>query len=239
MQTNITRLQFIISFVGMDLPNIRPGDLLNLREDLADFLGHGPTDTLLQCKGAILAHPKMPPLTDITLQDLEALQAELRTILDSIVMGDDRAPRYKTVGNETVGRLLISPPITLLPIKASYALVTDGVRRRPGEGTYLSVMGPTRDMVLLTTLWLLNAEGTDRIVPCPACQAVFYRVGRQRYCSNSCRNRVAGKQWREREGNAEKNREKAHAHYKAKQTAAGSATVQRRPRKRQTVPTPA
>lgn len=224
MQTNITRLQFIIRFVGMDLPNMRPGDLLNLREDLMAFLMGGPDGNLGPHKGGIVACPLEPPFPqDMTLQDLEGLQAELKILMNAIgIQGDMTLPGTKTI-----------------PIKARYALVGSRAQRTPGWGTLLTVTGPTRDMVLLTTLWLLNNESGDRIVPCPACRTVFYRVGRQHYCSSACRSRVAGKQWREREGNAEKNREKAHAHYKAKKTAAGSATVQRRPRQRKGEPTPA
>ena len=33
MQTNITRLQFILRFAAMALPTMRAGDLLNLREE--------------------------------------------------------------------------------------------------------------------------------------------------------------------------------------------------------------
>ena len=148
MQTNITRLQFILRFAAMALPTMRAGDLLNLREDLgsflggqddgdlknvkegiAAFLGGGEEGMALPSRGGIVACPLVPPLPlDMTLQDLETLQAEVRKLVTAIgIQGDMTLPGTKT-----------------LPIEARYAIVGSRARRTPGWGTHLLVTGPTR-----------------------------------------------------------------------------------------------
>src|SRR5262245_52193143 len=82
------RLQFAIRFAfRTDLNNLRPGDLLNLRDDLAIFLGckSGQSDTL-RGKGGIVATPLAHPLpAEFSEADFRSLQEEVGQILQGLV----------------------------------------------------------------------------------------------------------------------------------------------------------
>src|SRR2546421_7825825 len=87
METTAERVQFVIRFAQTDLDTLRPGDWLNLRDDLKTFLGCNPAQRgTLADRGGILAFPLQHPLPDeFSEDDFRALQKEANVILQSQV----------------------------------------------------------------------------------------------------------------------------------------------------------
>jgi len=206
------RVEFAIRFAQMDLDTLRPGDWLNLRDDFALFLvcKAGQRRPLAQ-RGEIMTMPLAHPLpSEFSEDDFRALQMEVRVIVQSLVHEG-----------------LLSAPMT--EIHGYFFLF----RPSTGDWSVLTAQGATRDMCLVTLLFLLNQESLDRIRRCPECGTIFYRIQKQQYCSRSCTNRANVRTWRQREEVKSQEQEKAHERYKAKRTAGGSRNtkVERRPRK--------
>ena len=55
---------------------------------------------------------------------------------------------------------------------------------------FLHVTGALRDVFLEVLFHLLGSEESDRILRCPECSSLFYRVRRQKFCRPSCANRA-------------------------------------------------
>jgi hypothetical protein len=183
------RLQFVVQFAQMDLATLRPGDWLNLRDDLAAFL-HGPwygldvTREPLPLDDALLVRPTAPPYPDTYPEEaFQQLQAETRTLLYDMVLGT----RDRT-----------SAPLRLLPLQVHLGAPSlDGLVPVSGQHA-LVAEGSTRDVFLLLVFMLLKQVGSKRIVRCPECGTIFYRHGNQDYCSRPCVNRVSQRLWRHR-----------------------------------------
>src|SRR6516225_12304326 len=89
--SRVNRLQFVVTFVRLNLATLRPGDWLNLCDDLMAFLtgfrrapDAGPgQDACVFAHGDVLAHPSDPPTSDAFTPEVFAeLQAEVLQFLD-------------------------------------------------------------------------------------------------------------------------------------------------------------
>jgi hypothetical protein len=205
------RLQIAIRFAQANLNTLRPGDWLNLRNDLAIFLGcKAGEQSQYPAAGGVMGGPDIHPEDDKFTEDaIRALQEEMRRLLQGAV---DRIP-------------LEAPAV---PIQGLFSIMFSS------QGTEKRIVGygPTRDMTLVTLLFLLDPEHLDRIRKCPECNSIFYRIAKQQYCSRPCTNRANLRNWRQREGVREEEREEAHRRYKEKQPKNTQKQVTRRPRKR-------
>ena len=63
----------------------------------------------------------------------------------------------------------------------------------------LRVHGTLHQLFNEHVLYLLGHESPDRILRCPECSTIFYRIQKQAYCSRKCGNRVTQRRWRERQ----------------------------------------
>ena len=226
MKTDAERLQFVIRFAQMDLDTLRPGDWLNLRDDLGSFLtgslygqeyyaGDTPMGRDVEVR------PMDPPFPYEYPEDaFRELQEETRHILRTMVV----APR--------AGHSVWAP----IPLQVQLATPSlDGLI--PATGQHLLIAeGATRDMFLLLVFVLLARGSTVRILRCPECSTIFYRVGKQLYCSRTCSNRANVRTWRQREEVKQAEAERAHTRYaNTKKREIGQGTkIERRPRKRST-----
>lgn len=213
--TAAKRLQFAIRFAQMNLDALRPGDWLNLRDDLAIFLGcksgHGYT---IEDKGGIATAPLAHPLPqEFSEEDFRALQKDVEVIVNSLVHE---------------GMLSTQA----IEIHAYYSLFNSS----RANFHVLIAHGATRDMFLLTLFFLLNQEPLDRIKRCPECHVIFYRIRKQQYCARACTNRATVRAWRQREDVKTEEQERAHQHYaKKKKLAVGQGvSISRKPRKART-----
>jgi uncharacterized C2H2 Zn-finger protein len=172
------RIAFLLKLSALDLRHMRAGDWLNLRDDLADFLGIGPrSHEGLYMGGRQIASPTTPPFPkDMTEDALRALQAELIALLGALVGGRDTTQS-------------VFPTFEIGATR--YALVGS-----PNTGPLVSVTGATRDIVLLTAIQLLVREDTAKVARCPECGRIFHRIRRQRYCERACVNKANKREWR-------------------------------------------
>src|SRR5262249_15382771 len=169
MKTDAERLQFVIRFAQMDLDTLRPGDWLNLRDDLGSFLTgslYGPEyytgDTPIG--GDVEVRPMEPPFPYEYPKDaFRELQQKTRYILCTMVV------------NSRAGHSVWAP----IPLQVQLATPSlDGLI--PATGQHLLIAeGPTRDMFLLLVFVLIARGSTARVLCCPECSTIFYRVGKQ------------------------------------------------------------
>jgi hypothetical protein len=175
------RLKFAIQFAAMNLDDMRPGDWLNLKDDLASFLGQKRGQrTYIATKSAVRVTPLEHPLPDeYTEENFRALQQETNLLLQSLVWEGGLSA-------------------DLLGIHVHVGIVA-----LPGTTDYIHfAQGATRDVFLLYLWLLIREEGVDRIKRCPECKKMFYRVAKQQYCTRACTNRANVRAWRQR-GEAE------------------------------------
>jgi phage FluMu protein Com len=215
---NAARLQFAVQFAQMDLDTLRPGDWMNLRWDLDLFLHlegkDRPRELITKLRsgiqpdashgGIITAALVGPSPLDMPESDIKALQADARDLLTDVVT--TRVPPQKA-------------PFRF-GIHADLAIL--GATRAAGRaGRNLGVMkGTVRDTFRLVLWLLLIQEPTDRVLRCPECGKLFYRVRKQAYCSRPCVNRATVRKWRATEEGKQQDRERAAAHYRKRKAPA-------------------
>ena len=206
--TDTERLQFLIRFAQLDLDALRPGDWLNLRDDLGGFLTgsvygryYADLADYEPMGGDIEIRPFDPPSPlEYPEEAFRDLQKETLHILESMVL-EARA-----------GRGTWAP----IPVQIRFAAPSlDGLV--PVAGQHLLIAeGSTRDAFLLRVFTLLLRHPTNRIRRCPECDRIFYRVGKQQYCTRVCVNRATVRTWRQRPAVQSEEQERAHQRYVSK-----------------------
>lgn len=188
MKTARERLDFAFRFANQDLDHMRPGDLLNLREDLGNFhWGLGGEATSLAERGGISATLIDPPFPqDFSVDDFKRLQADITSLLRAVSLGGRRA-----LGPGDKPRSSSVPTFTLT---ARYMIVP-----LPGL-SFIGAQGGTHDITLLMLIHLLTRDHPSRFRTCPDpdCGRLFYRVRRQLFCSKRCVARANKREERRR-----------------------------------------
>lgn len=171
------RIRFVVSFANMDLTKLRRGDLLNLSEDLVEFLKVQPSEKLFQL-GLYVGKPWKPPLPeDFSESDFQMLQLRVRDILPGPEI--DHVEGSKRLRGDV-----------------EYYLTVDS-----RHGNYLELTGHVKDVFLLILIFLLvqfplSVAGCRR----RRCRNFFYRATkRQVYCSRRCANLASVKRWKEKQ----------------------------------------
>src|SRR5689334_8713857 len=90
MQTGEDRVRFTVSFVQLNLDELRPGDWLNLRDDLEAFLRGGGR---LKDHGGLLAVAGAPGPKEMSEKALRDLQADMRSLLAGLADADEAMRR--------------------------------------------------------------------------------------------------------------------------------------------------
>jgi len=184
MNTAEERLAFAVRFGETNLNTLRPGDWLNLRDDVDDFLR---PEGSLAATGGILAQWTGPDPRELTEKDIWDLQSTVQAILNGLVSGREMV--QDTPPATDLGPQLQFPTL-------SYALVP---APPPFVGrTILYVSGSTQDVFLAILLHLLWREPTNKIRRCPECGGLFVRNRKQRYCSQRCTKRATMRTWRKK-----------------------------------------
>jgi hypothetical protein len=194
----------------MDLDRLRPGDWLNLRDDLEAFLGRHRLDRLvsqedpaapLAALGDIVGTPTEPPYPEeYGVDDFRVLQQETKCTLSRMLDKREGVP-------------VASSPV-LIPVRCD--LLNFGFVPSLAGRNMLEVSGTTRDTFLMVLYVRLSREPTDRILRCPECQTIFYRVRKQRYCSRPCVHRAAARKWRRTEKGQHYERQRSRTRYEAR-----------------------
>jgi hypothetical protein len=174
MMTGEERLKFVVQFAGMDLDRLRPGDRLNLLDDLGDFL----TNDIVIVDG-------LPP-QKFRAGELRDLQREVKRVLTEMVA------KRELPGNH----LPLANFIPLIELEdATLGITPLDSLNMPGRNLF-RVKLPVRGAFFLTLGVLLWQEPTHRILQCPECNTIFYRVRNQQYCGRTCVNRANKRAWR-------------------------------------------
>jgi hypothetical protein len=172
MNTAEDRLRFVVEFASMDLDRLRPGDWMNLKDDLQAFL----------CLDQVVVEGRRPQ--DFSPDEFRALQQEVQQVLRELVQHREPSGHWPLANHTTPFRVQVAYQVTPLDRLG-----------RPGRNM-LGVRGPTREVFLVVLSHLLWQEATERIVQCPECGTIFYRNHKRRYCTRRCVDRVNQRSWR-------------------------------------------
>ena len=217
METDLDRLKFIVNFAQTDLRSLRPGDMLNLRDDLGVFI-HG---RIIPPLGAERVQPGgVEPFVvklvgDLTVDELETLQKKCMGVLSHASVGRG--------GLDYHGDQVITAVYSLAP------------RLPDGRKWTVFVGGRANDVVPVILIHLLMNRPLNTLRACPECDRIFVRVRKQRYCSTKCSTRVYMRSYRQTENGKDSQAAASRRTYVKrvrKQTGSGKVTPARRPRKR-------
>ncbi len=131
MESPAKRLDWIVEFIQMDLPNLRRGDLLNLKDEFEEFFSPDSLIRIIGIRPVPLAQ-LMP--NQFEESDFKALQKDLKSIL-------------KDPGKQ---KKLSSLSFSMIP--------KGQIIDRP---TLVHAIGSTRDIFLLLFYFLLAIENPD------------------------------------------------------------------------------
>jgi hypothetical protein len=156
-------LRFAVRFAETDLETLRPGDWMNLRDELKAVVAPA-----IPMPGVLVSPIEIQELTD---DFVKALREDFRRLLAPVAdgqlqpaSGTARRAREETV---RIGEM--------------------GIGVRPDGAIYMS--GAPRDVALMKLVYRV-ALNTEAVRRCPECGRLFYRVRRQLYCSRVCVSRV-------------------------------------------------
>jgi hypothetical protein len=187
MRTAEERLKFAIEFSQMEFEYLRQGDLMNLREDLLMFLypegqmaqlaKHSKYPIMDTLSWAFNEEDRKPrdfsfvPLLDkpwpqeYSTDEIRALQTKCLSVIESAV--------YQGHSIRVATRCELN-------IRLEFVI-------RPGtDDPSPFVGGSTEDVFMYRLYELLTRESRKRIVSCPSCRKIFYKVRKQKYCSRRC-----------------------------------------------------
>ena len=204
------QLEFAVKLAQLDLLKLRPGDLLNLRDDFQAFFYRRSEDI----RGPIgeVVMPSAEPLpAKYELGDFQSLQKNVYEILSELVHGRDAA----------------MPAMPVRKIAAELTLFSFlGMKNR----SVLILRGSTQDMFLFRLYIVLSREPFDRILRCKAsdCEQLFYRRRKQEFCSTKCANREFQRRYRKLSGAKDARSRENHERYEKRI----GKTAARRPRQR-------
>ena len=162
----------------MDLDTARPGDWLNLRDDLAAFFGQiGQPAAVEIHPGDLLARPSPPP-EHMSDKAVRRLQTATRKFLESVadMQAETRMPvKERLAAPSFVG---LGPGFQTTSKKSAFIT---------GGGLAFVIDGDPFDLFLeLLFALLFRAGSVSPIWRCPECDALFFKAGKQRYCSSGC-----------------------------------------------------
>jgi hypothetical protein len=154
-------LRFAVRFAETDLETLRPGDWMNLRDELESVMSPS-----IPMPGVLVSPVKVQELTD---DFVKALREDFRRFLAPVADGQAAAESARRGRPETV------------------RLGEMGLGVLPSGGIYVNGDPRTAALMKLAFVVALNTEAVRR---CPECRRLFYRVRRQLYCSRTCVTRV-------------------------------------------------
>jgi hypothetical protein len=223
METAEERLSFAVRFAEMALDQLRPGDWLNLRDDLVAFLSHQEAVDLREAKdlgsalaprGGIVARAwKHPKPEEMTEADLRHLQEKTREFLNYVVEARRQKPltlqeladipkvSERKLGKGVKADIFPKPKRLGLDVPEEEISLTLSLSVPPSPRfagrCVLCVEGDTRGTFLTTLLFLLAQQPTNRVSKCPECSKIFLRVRKQQFCGRTCVNRANKRAWRQ------------------------------------------
>ncbi len=189
MDTAAECLQFAVRFAQMDLGSLGVRDWRRLRADLTAFLGIEVVQGgLLLTRRVVYALIDTRPFpTEYPEALFRELQQQTQRVLDGVL--DTRAAwlSYQQSQEET-----LSPMPRFSSSFHSQLICVDHASGRQS----LCITGSVYDLYIFLLQVQLVDEPPSSILRCPECRTIFYRVGKQKYCSRPCTNRVNARDYR-------------------------------------------
>jgi hypothetical protein len=196
-------------------------DWMRLRVGLSDFM-HGSSGDTVRFRGGD------EPLLAVTKEALEQLHHWAKDVViwaqmiqtDPDDIGNEDLRRFvTTIGDERMYTL--GDVDWMVPIRWAFVVSPRGKH-------LLARCGDLGQAFLLRGMYLLLAEGGDRVRMCPRCWDPFWREGKKRFCSKACTNKAAiarmtPKRKRERDKGRRKSVKAARQYYKTRPAAAERA----------------
>jgi hypothetical protein len=213
----VARLQFVLHFTRLDLATLADEAWYDLQDDLLAFLTLGTArrqeDPQERTYGGLELRRTVRRAGG--LESSSSIRVDLRHETCALVRDEDfplpdtLVRTIQTVSTQMLEGALAPPlpPLDGLPvlIPVQWAPVLEGPVQmlhsqiHPGEGTTRVLKASPRDAFLFLLSEILTHEAIDRIQRCPDCRTLFYRLGKQKYCSTACTNRAGVRQWRQRQ----------------------------------------
>ena len=244
------RLRFVIDLAQADLHALRPEESMAIQRGLADTLWFGISPEPKRIRGDIHRQARvagdwkqrtaagreeslrpepaiyaMPNKELLSFDELCQLQEDLRRLLDAVAVDPERQLQDS--------RALVMPWVSLRDVQTCVTgtdLYNPAVHR-----TTWYIRGAPRDVLLFMVQLMLVVETTACIQRCPECTRLFYRAGKQKYCSPRCTNAVALRHYRSDPDKKQAEADRAHQRYAERITQAGTRKIiiKRRPRGRE------
>lgn len=245
-------LEWMLQFAQMDLDQARPGDLLNLEDDIGSFLGWEKTS---DTEG------------ELSLSSLGDIQQDLRQLFEDVAQANmplpnsaasaphptvtDTTPTWRRAAQQRkvrVGRYAPGLARQTGPESAtarptsqitSLSFAMTSVPRLyfellgPGQGRLLVEAG-LRDTFLFAVGFILSRVDFTYLRRCLTCERLFFAEhGRQIFCSSKCANRQATKRFREKRrdqaaGKEQASSQRQHRPKRSSRTPSKNKTPQRK-----------
>jgi len=186
MKTTIDQLKFAIEFAQADLKAMRPGDKMNLRDDLFLFASEIPfsSERGPQVKPDHAYFKFKTAAREMPEEQIEELRVEFLNLLSNVTHKPTIQEKFKAIGKEIEA--------IELPSLRFYALP-----QISPPGYIVVAVGEPRDVLLYRLIRLLESSADiQRLRVCPGCQRIFLKVKRQKYCSQKCANRSYMREYR-------------------------------------------
>src|SRR5215471_13514449 len=198
------RLEWAVKFSQMDLDPLRPGDLLNLRDDLRNFVHPIIGERLKGSHAFSLAAIEQPLTSEYTPNDFKALQRDVYNYLNEFDV------TLKPQAGHNLKLRVFSGPLF-------YA-----------TGAVLDLF------IFRLAMLMSESPGRVGRCVAPDCSRIFYRKRKQKYCSPRCQGRHFMQTKRVQPENIKKESERSRQRYKMRlEKSLGRPTrVKRRPPRR-------
>lgn len=213
-------MQWFVEFVEKDLPHLRAGDWLNLREDVWRVLRGLPLTKTSESAPLFLPEDDQRLLTPEQLIETqlfvkEWLESVARANADRKEWGLKGPPEYRIRSN--------------IPLRGRIHSVTFAADQS-GTPWIIVEADDLRDVFLFTLGALWGRMDALRHCPTTDCKRLFLPThGKQKFCSDQCQNRT--KQRRHREKHPDRISDRAHRYYRQKTEArTPTKNIQRRQR---------
>ncbi len=185
--TTAARLEWVLHFARLDLEHLRPGDRMNLVDELAEFLGRVPGGYEPARDIAGITISAIGDLENPSDAELLELQRQTSELVEQIA-GFHRSELRSLE-------------------KVRWHIWPD-----ENEGYFIHLLGAYQDLFLFLVAKLITERSAGDFRRCTECDSFFLRTDpRQIYCSLRCRNRVS-----QRLDRARKTATKARARKKKK-----------------------
>jgi len=189
MKTVAERLQFVVEFMQRDLRNLPELEWPLLLNEVRMFLDMQMTDMKTS-----IAY----------IERYGYLPGENRTIASHFTQEEDRFPLGRKPSADTLDKyserrrlqvfrrlqddlrliLIEAPSKKLIPLSVRIV-----VRPWTDDGkNKIFALGHPRDVFLYALLSDLTGDEAKKILTCPVCNRIFYKVGKMKYCTHRCTN---------------------------------------------------